>query len=99
VRFDLLIELAVIVFGCCFLRSEVGQCASRAAVYTENGGWQPADSGLSNIDVYLNPSTASYRVVALDTNNPSSVSINSNVWADLTYQKASSTFHQWRDQV
>jgi hypothetical protein len=68
-------------------------------VYIENGGWQAADSGLSNIDVYLNPSAGSYRVVALDATNPSAVSINSNVWADLTYTKASSTFHQWRDQV
>ncbi len=68
-------------------------------MYIENGGWQPADSGLSNIDVYLNPSAGSYRVVALDAQNPSAVSINSNVWADLTYTKASSTFHQWRDQA
>ena len=46
------------------------QCAARAAIYVDNGGWQPADSGLSNIDVYLNPSTGTYRVVAIDANKP-----------------------------
>jgi hypothetical protein len=51
------------------VNSERGTCASNAAVYYESGGWKPADSGLSVVDVYLNVSTGAYRVVALDAAN------------------------------
>eukprot|EP01108_Squamamoeba_japonica_P005840 TRINITY_DN471_c0_g6_i1.p1 TRINITY_DN471_c0_g6~~TRINITY_DN471_c0_g6_i1.p1 ORF type:complete len:298 (-),score=114.30 TRINITY_DN471_c0_g6_i1:43-936(-) len=79
--------------------AEHGTCAAKAAVYIDSGGWQAGDSGLSNIDVYCNPSTGSYRVVAIDAQNTSHHPINSNIWADLAYSKSSSTFHQWRDQA
>mmetsp|Transcript_4229 Transcript_4229/g.6870 ORF Transcript_4229/g.6870 Transcript_4229/m.6870 type:complete len:297 (+) Transcript_4229:79-969(+) len=77
---------------------ERGTCSANAAVYYESGGWKPADSGLSVVDVYLNVSTGAYRVVALDAANQNPA-INSNVWPELKYTKSSSTFHSWVDQT
>lgn len=53
------------------LISERSTCTARAAVYIENGGWQPADGGLSQVDVYLNATAGTYRVIAMDIQNQS----------------------------
>jgi hypothetical protein len=59
--------------------------------------WKPMDSGLSRVDVYQNSQTGIWRIVAIDQKNPSNITINSTLFKELVYQKASDLFHQWTD--
>jgi hypothetical protein len=60
--------------------------------------WQPVDGGLSTVYIYEKASGGEYRVVGI-CNSTSQIVINSSLFPELQYQKASETFHNWADAV
>ncbi|KAL6071030.1 WH1 domain-containing protein [Balamuthia mandrillaris] len=70
----------------------------RAGVYYfEDDEWKPVDGGLSLVQLYHDSAKDSFRVVAVSQMQKDKVVINSTVFKETTYQKASDTFHQWSD--
>jgi len=75
---------------------------ARAVVYYFDSGkktWTPTQvgNGFSRVDVYENPTNNTYRVIGRGLPDTSKVVINSNVTKEITYSRASETFHQWSD--
>jgi len=75
---------------------------ARAVVYYFDSAkktWTPTQvgNGFSRVDLYENPTNNSYRVIGRGLPDTSKVVINSNVTKEITYSRASETFHQWSD--
>ncbi|XP_057316985.1 vasodilator-stimulated phosphoprotein-like isoform X2 [Hydractinia symbiolongicarpus] len=75
---------------------------SRASVMIYNNDikkWEHAGGaqGMSRVHVYFNPGSDSYRIVGRKVND-NEVVINCVLGKTLKYNKATATFHQWRDQ-
>ena len=80
-------------------RSEVAIAACNATVLKYNTGtkrWEQAGSGPSRVEIYRNTTNNAYRVVGRNIRD-ASVVINSMIYPGLVYQRATETFHQWKD--
>jgi len=82
--------------------SEQSICQARASVMVYNNDikkWEHAggSQGMSQVDVYHSHANNNYRIVGrkLDTNE---IVLNCAIVKNLKYNKATPTFHQWRDQ-
>ena len=82
--------------------TETSVATGRCVIYTydtANKSWTPTVvTGFSRIDLYHNTSTGTYRVIGRGLEDASKIVINSNFTADMSYSKASETFHQWNDK-
>eukprot|EP00727_Mastigamoeba_balamuthi_P013815 m51a1_g9056 putative ena vasp-like protein isoform x2 (285) ;mRNA; f:59630-61200 len=79
--------------------AETSLVAVRAAVFyydAAQNNWRPADDGISRVDLYANNAAQTFRVVAISAKS-NDVVVNSPLYKDLKYQRASSMFHQWSD--
>jgi len=82
--------------------SEVAIAAASAAVYyfdTDNTQWVPVDGGLSVVYIYQNPDATSFRVIGMSQVEANKVVINSQLFKELQYARASETFHNWADSM
>eukprot|EP00111_Clytia_hemisphaerica_P005118 TCONS_00014740-protein len=75
---------------------------ARASVMIYNNDlkkWEHAGGvgGLSRCHIYFNPANNSYRIVGRKIND-NDVVLNCGIGKNLRYNKATPTFHQWRDQ-
>lgn len=75
---------------------------ARASVMIYNNDikkWEHAggSQGISRVHIYFNPKTDTYRIVGRKVND-NEVVINCLLGKNLKYNKATPTFHQWRDQ-
>jgi len=78
----------------------VAQARASVMIYNnEIKKWEHAggSQGVSRVHVYFNPNLDSYRIVGRKVND-NEVVINCNIAKNLKYNKATATFHQWRDQ-
>ncbi|XP_065660857.1 ena/VASP-like protein isoform X3 [Hydra vulgaris] len=83
-------------------KGEHSVAQARASVMIYNNDlkkWEHAggSQGVSRVHVYFNPSSESYRIVGRKVND-NEVVINCLIAKNLKYNKATATFHQWRDQ-
>eukprot|EP00794_Sanderia_malayensis_P020284 gene20284-22270_t len=82
--------------------SEKSVCQARASVMIYNNDikkWEHAggSQGISRVHVYHNTVNNNYRIVGRKVND-NEVVINCSILKNLKYNKATATFHQWRDQ-
>ena len=56
------------------------------------------DTGLSKVEIFNDPAKNTYRVVGVSYKNQAIV-INSQIFKQTGYTKASETFHQWSDSA
>lgn len=73
-----------------------GTTASVLKYDNVNRAWAAAGPGPSRVEIYRNPTTNVYRVVARHVRD-SAVTINTLLYPMLEYRRATDTFHQWQD--